>query len=561
MTVSQRSNLRTGGQVLVDALEVHGAEVSFLVPGESYLAVLDALHDSKIRSLGARHEGGAAIMAEAYGKLTGQPGIAMVTRGPGATNACHGVHIAFQDSTPMILLVGQVGRSMAEREAFQEIDYRRMFGEMTKWVAQIDDADRIPEYVSRAFHTALSGRPGPVVLALPEDMLLELSEVADATPHRIAEAAPTPGAMAELRARLAKAERPLVIAGGGGWDQGARDDLLAFAEANALPVAVSFRAQDLFDNRHPNYAGHVGVGVDPELGERVRTADLLVVIGPRLGEMTTSRYTLLDVPTPKQALVHIHPGAEELGRVYQPTLPINAAVGTFMAAAAALEPVEGKRWAAWTAAAHADYLVHAEPVAMPGALQLGEVVAHMSEVLPEDAILCNDPANFAIWLHRHFKYRGRKSQLAPTSGSMGYGVPAAVAAKTVAPERTVVCVSGDGSFQMTSNEVATAVQHGLAIVFIVVNNGLYGTIRMHQERDYPERVIATELYNPDYVKLAEAYGAHGELVERTQDFAPAFERALKAGRPAIMEVRIEPDAITPTATLSGLRAAALAKKG
>ena len=560
MKAPSRSNMRSGGQVLVDALEVHGADTAFLVPGESYLAVLDALHDSSVRTVGARHEGGAAMMAEAYGKLTGEPGIAMVTRGPGATNAAHGIHIAHQDSTPMIMFVGQVGRPMSGREAFQEIDYRAMFGEMTKWVAQIEDPARIPEFVSRAYHTALAGRPGPVVLALPEDMLIELTDVGDAAPHRVAEAAPPAEAITELRERLSIAKKPLVIVGGPGWDQRAREDLLAFVEANDLPIGCSFRAQDLFDNRHPNYAGHVGVGVDPRLADRVKTADLLLVIGARLGEMTTSGYTLLDAPRPKQDLVHVYPGADELGRVYQPVLPVVSGVREFMRAAATMKPLGRKPWAGAAKAAHADYLDHATPTAMPGTLNLGEVIAHLSDTLPEDAIICNGPGNFAIWVHRFFKYRARKSQIAPTSGSMGYETPAAVAVKFAAPDRPVVCIAGDGGFQMTCNELATAVQHELPIVFLIVNNGLYGTIRMHQEREYPARTIATDLHNPDYAKLAEAYGAHGQLVTRTEEFPAAFERASETGKPAVIELRIDPDAITPVATLSGLRAAALEKQ-
>jgi acetolactate synthase I/II/III large subunit len=559
MNVTRKTNLRSGGQVLVDALEVHGCRFAYLVPGESYLAVLDALHDSTIRSIGARHEGGAAMMAEAFGKLTGEPGVAMVTRGPGATNAAHGLHIAHQDSTPMILFVGQVARGASDREAFQEIDYRRMFGETTKWVGQIEDPARIPEFVSRAYHTALAGRPGPVVLALPEDMLVEPSDVSDAKPHRVADVTPDPEAMFELRERLSAAKRPVVLAGGPGWDRVARDNLKRFAEANGLPVGVSFRAQDRFDNAHPNYAGHAGVGIDPALAARIKASDLVIALGARLGEATTSGYTLFDVPVPKQALVHVHPSAEELGRVYQPTLPIHASVGAFLRAAVEMEPVDGSVWAGELEAARADYLEHATPTTIPGDLQLGEAIAWLSDHAPDDAIISNGAGNFAIWLHRFFKYSGRRTQLGPTSGSMGYEMPAAVAAKLEAPERMVLSFSGDGGFQMTGNELATAVQHKLPIIAFVVNNGLYGTIRMHQERDYPGRNTGTELYNPDFMKLAEAYGAHGERVARTQDFAPAFERAVASGKPALIELRIDPEAITPTATLTGLRKAALAK--
>ena len=561
MTEPHRSNTRTGGQALVDALRIHGCDMAFAVPGESYLAVLDALHDvSDIKLIVARHEGGAAMMADAYGKLTGKPGVAMVTRGPGATNACHGVHIAFQDSTPMILLIGQVGRSMVDREAFQEIDYRRMFGEMAKWVAQIDDPDRVSEYIGRAYHTALSGRPGPVVLALPEDMLTEPSAAPDARPHRIAEPAPTPAAMAELRDRLGRAERPFVIAGGGGWTAAARDDLAAFAEANDLPVGVSFRCQDLMDNAHPNYAGHVGIGINPKLGERVRNADLLLVIGARLGEMTTSGYTLLDVPNPVQDLVHVHQGAEELGRVYSPALPVHATPAAFLHAAVTLDPVDSGRWATAAETAHAEYLAHLEPPETPGPVQMGDIVRSLRATLTDETIIANGAGNYAIWVNRFYQYRGFRTQLAPTNGSMGYGLPAAIAAKLVRPDRPVVCFAGDGCFQMTLNELSTAAQYDLPIVCIVMNNGIYGTIRMHQEREYPGRVSGTALANPDFAKLAEAYGGFGAVVEKTQDFAGAFAAAQAAGTLAVIELRVDPEAVTPTQSISQIRDAALTRK-
>lgn len=550
------TNLRTGGQILVDALKIHGVDMAFCVPGESYLAVLDALYDARdaIRLITCRQEGGAANMAEAYGKLTGRPGICFVTRGPGATNASIGVHTAFQDSTPMILFVGQVARDQVEREAFQEIDFRRMFGPLTKWVAQIDDAARIPELVSQAFHRAVAGRPGPVVIALPEDMLTDRVAVADAGPYKVVRPHPGAADLAAMRDRLAAAERPFMILGGGGWDARAVTDIRAFAEANDLPVGASFRCQDLFDNAHRNYAGDVGIGINPALAERIRNADLLLVVGARLGEMTTSGYTLVEVPRPKQALIHVHAGAEELGRVYQADLPINAGMAQFAAAARALTPVDSAAWRKWTADARADYLANLEAPQIPGSLQMGEVMAYLRERLPADAILTNGAGNFATWLHRFYQYRTFRTQLAPSSGAMGYGVPAAVAAKAVHPDRPVVCFSGDGDFLMNGQELATAVQYGLDIVILVINNGMYGTIRMHQERRYPGRISGTDLVNPDFAAYARAFGAHGETVEKTAEFAPAFERAMKAGRPALIELRLDPEAITPRTTLSQIRA-------
>ncbi|MHA1537677.1 MAG: thiamine pyrophosphate-binding protein [Alphaproteobacteria bacterium] len=558
MSESKTSNRRSGGQVLVRALEIHGVDLAFGIPGESYLAVLDALVDSDIRLIVSRHEGGAAMMADAYGKLTGKCGIAFVTRGPGATNAAHGVHIADQDSTPLILFVGQVGRTMIEREAFQEIDYRRMFSPMTKWVAQIDDPARIPEFVSHAFHTALSGRPGPVVLALPEDMLSEPSGAVDAGPHRIAGAGPTPAALSEMRAMLEKAERPFVIAGGGGWDEEASAALADFAAANALAVGCSFRCQSLIDNRHPSYAGHVGIGINPKLAGRIKAADLLIVVGARLGEMTTGGYTLIDNPKPRQKLVHIHAGAEELGRVYQADLPINAGAGAFLNACNSLDPVDSRRWAGETASAHQDYLDHCAPSVTPGSLQMGELVSWLREHTDDETIIANGAGNFAIWVNRFFEYRGFRTQLAPTSGSMGYGLPAAIAAKLIHPERQVVCFAGDGDFQMTANELATAAQYKLAIVVLIVNNGLYGTIRMHQEREYPGRPIATDLVNPDFVKLAQAHGGIGIRVTRTEEFPAAFEAAVKSQTLAVIELCTDPEAITPNTTLTDIRQAALA---
>jgi acetolactate synthase-1/2/3 large subunit len=557
--MSKNVKPRNGGRILIDALIGHGVDLAFCVPGESYLAALDALHDSqdKIKLVVCRQEGGAAYMAEAYGKLTGKPGICFVTRGPGATNASVGVHTAFQDSTPMILFIGQVARDQVEREAFQEIDFRRMYGPMVKWVAEIEDAARIPELVSQAFHRAVNGRPGPVVLALPEDMLTDIAEVGDAMHYKVSRAHPGEEQVADFRALLAKAQRPLVILGGGGWDADAVSDIRAFAEANNLPVGCSFRCQDLFDNTLPNYAGDVGIGINPKLAQRVKESDLLIAIGPRLGEMTTSGYTLIDIPVPAQKLIHVHASVEELGRVYQATLPINSGMGAFARALRKMAPVDHKAWGSWTQGARSDYLDNIKHSPVPGDLQMGDIMAWLRQRLPDDAILTNGAGNYATWSHRFYQYRKFRTQLGPTNGSMGYGVPAAVAAKIAAPDRVVISFNGDGCFMMNGQELATAVQYGANVVFLVINNGMYGTIRMHQEKTYPGRVSGTELHNPDFVALGKAYGAHAELVEKTAEFAPAFERALAAGRPALLELRLDPEAITPKASLTDLRNAAL----
>jgi len=547
---------RTGGQILVANLLRQGVDLAFCVPGESYLAVLDALYDAResLRLIVCRHEGGAAYMAEAYGKLTGRPGIAFVTRGPGASNAAIGIHTAQQDSTPLIVFVGQVGGDFQDREAFQEIDYRRMYGSIAKWAAQIDRAERIPEYVARAFRVATQGRPGPVVLALPEDMLASTADVDDAARIEPVAAHPAAAQIAELRERLAGSKRPLVVVGGSGWTAAACADLQRFAEANALPVACAFRAQDLFDNAHELYAGDVGIAINPKLAARVRDADVLVVAGERLGEMTTGGYTLLGVPQPRQTLIHVHPGSEELGRVFQPALAIQASMPAFAAAVAGMAPVAKAAWRADAGQAHLDYLAWQEPRPMAGELDLWQVVAALRELLPEDAILTNGAGNYTVWLHRLYRHRRFRTQLAPYNGSMGYGVPAAIAAKATHPERVVVSWNGDGCFQMNGQEIATAVQHKLNVIFIVIDNGMYGTIRMHQERNYPARVYGTDLVNPDFVALAKAYGADGEKVTRTDEFAPALERALGAGRPSVLWLKIDPQAITMSATIDQIRA-------
>jgi acetolactate synthase I/II/III large subunit len=547
--------MRTGGRILVDNLLEQGVDLAFCVPGESYLPVLDALYDARdrLRLIVCRQDGGAAYMAEAYGKLTGRPGIAFVTRGPGASNAAIGIHTAAQDSTPAIVFVGQIGGDVVDREAFQEIDYRRMFGPVAKWAAQIDRAERIPEYVAHAFRVALSGRPGPVVLALPEDMLASSADVADASRVAVAAVHPSASQMDEVAAFLRSATHPLVLAGGSGWSADACVDLARFAQTHALPVACAFRNQDVFDNRHPNYAGDVGIGINPKLAARIRDADVLLVIGERLGEMVTSGYTLPEAPTPKQTLIHVHPGADELGRVYQPALAIESGIAPFCAALAALDPIDSAAWAGSAAAAHAQYLEWQMPRPIPGTLDLWQVVATLRERLPEDTIVTNGAGNYASWLARLYRYPRYRTQLAPYNGSMGYGVPAAVAAKAVHPNRTVVSWNGDGCYLMNGQELATAVQYGLPIVFVVIDNGMYGTIRMHQERQYPRRVYGTTLANPDFAALARAHGATGETVRRTEEFAPALERALAADRPALLHLIVDPRGVTMNATIDDLR--------
>ena len=556
-----------GGHLIADALAAQGVDTIFGVPGESYLAVLDGLwrHRDAIRFVICRQEGGAAFMADAYAKLTGKPGVVMVTRGPGATNASIGVHAARQDSVPMVLLIGQVGSDFADREAFQEMDYRLMFGPMAKWVAQIERADRIPEYIAHAFQVATSGRMGPVVLALPEDVLSARAVAPPAACHQPVRAAPSAGQIARLRDMLAAAQRPLVLLGGMGWSPRACADLRTFIEANDLPVTCAFRFQDLYDNRAPHYIGDVGIGINPKLAERVRQSDLLIAIGPRLGEMTTSGYSLISAPRPRQTLIHVHAGAEELGTVYQADLMITSGMAEIAAALAPLR-VTPAAWSGTVAQARSDYEAwQGRPALYQGItpeLDLWEVMRTLIRIAPADSIVTNGAGNFATWAHRFWPYAGLRTQLASTSGSMGYGIPAAVAASLVAPERTAICIAGDGDFLMTGQELATAVQHGGAPLVIVFNNGMYGTIRMHQEREFPEREHGTRLINPDFGRYCEAFGGWGGQVSRTADFEPALRQALDfiaaRRRPALIELAVDPQHITPGQSLEKIRRTALA---
>jgi acetolactate synthase-1/2/3 large subunit len=549
-----KATRRTGGRILVDQLIAQGVERLTCVPGESYLAVLDALHDASIDVLVCRNEGGAAMMADAYGKLTGRPGICFVTRGPGATNASCGVHIAAQDSTPMILFIGQVARHMREREAFQEVNYKQFFGGMAKWVVEVDDPVRFPELIARAFRVAMQGRPGPVVVALPEDVLVEKAEVADAARVEPVEIWPGPPQIAELTTLLAAALHPLVLLGGSRWTDEARQNVITWSERFGLPVATSFRRAPLFPTDHPNYAGDVGIGPNPKLADRVRNADLLIMVGARFSEMPSSSYSLMEIPTPRQKLVHVFPAAEELGRMYQPTLAIQATPGPFAAAVAAVSGSPRDTIVEEAAAAHVEYLQWSEtPRQLPGAFQYGEAIVWLRERLPADAIICNGAGNFTTWIHRYYRFRNLGTQLAPTSGTMGYGPPASVLAKRQFPDRIVVALAGDGDFLMNGQEFATAVQYDIPVIMVVLDNSMYGTIRMHQERHYPGRVSATRLRNPDFAALGRDFGGFGERVERTEDFAPAFERALASGQPAILHCIVDPQALTPNQTLDAIR--------
>jgi acetolactate synthase-1/2/3 large subunit len=564
-------NPRPAGHVLVEALVAQGVHTAFGVPGESYLAVLDGFHQHRdqIRFIACRQEGGAAFMAEAQGKLTGRPGICFVTRGPGATNASIGIHTAFQDSTPLILFVGQVASDQRDREAFQELDYRRMFGPGTlglaKWVGEVQDADRLPEYIARAFHTALQGRPGPVVLVLPEDMLTELTAAPVLPRVEPAQAWPAPGALRDLRAMLLAAQRPMLIAGGSGWDAEAARALQRFAENWQIPVGCGFRFQDTFDNRHPLYAGDVGIGLSPKLAQRVKDADLIIALGVRLGEMTTGGYTLLTPPRPTQKLVHIHAGAEELGRVYAADLLMQSSMACAAKALETLAAPPSLPWGEWAATAHLDYEAnHVAPPVSP--LDMAVVMKTVQRLAPADTVYTNGAGNFSGWLHRYVRYFGLqhhgRTQLAPTSGSMGYGFPAAVAAALLYPERTVVNVAGDGDFLMTGQELATASGYGAnrgagRLVSLVVDNGTFGTIRMHQEREYPGRVSGSDLFNPDFAAMARAFGWRAACVQTTEAFEACFAEAMQPGAPMLIHLKLDPDVINSRATLSSIREAAI----
>ena len=552
---------RTGGELLVDCLVAMGAKKAFGVPGESYLAVLDALHDTggTLDFVLCRQEGGAAFMAAAWGKLTGQPGICMVTRGPGATNASIGVHTAMQDSSPMILFVGQVATHMKGREAFQELDYRAVFGPMVKYATEIDDADRVPEILSRAWKEAVTGRPGPVVVALPEDMLTNLTETAPLSgPPRISEPFPDPDAVMQAREMLAEAQRPLIFYGGCNWNAEGMTALQDFAEASDIPVVSVFRYQDMYDNTLGTFCGEAGVGMVPWVKRMMGEADVILAINARFGENSTDGYTLLDVPEPKQKLIHVHASDDELGKVYRPTLGIHAGPNAF-AKALAQKLMTGS-WADWRAQGRADYEAGLQAPEQPSPVDMGVVMRHLAETLPDDAILTNGAGNFAIWPNKFFSFGADHRLLAPQSGAMGYGVPAAIAAKVAEPDRTVICFAGDGDFQMTGQELATAKQAGACPVILILNNGIYGTIRAHQERHYPERVSGTTMVSPDFGALAKAYGFHGERVERTEDFAAAFERALASETGAVLDLNTSAEALTPRMSLSAIRAAGQAAK-
>jgi acetolactate synthase-1/2/3 large subunit len=545
---------RTGAHHIVDALVAHGVDRVFCVPGESYLPVLDALHDvsDKIQLIACRMEAGAANMAEAHGKLTGRPGVCMVTRGPGATHASVGVHSAQQDSTPMLLFIGQVSTADKGREAFQEVDYEAFFGPLAKWAVELDDAARAHEVIDRAFATALQGRMGPVAIALPEDMLAAEADGDVAVPRAVAAQGLDPGTLAEISALLGGAQKPLLVLGGSGWDDDSLRLIRTFAEQNDLPVVLSFRRKDLLDNDSPHFVGDLGLGPNPALLARMRESDLIMAVGARLGENPTQGYTLFTRAETAEKLVHIHAGAEEIGRVWPARI---GAIADVRSAAAALADVNVRGdWAAWRAAARSDYEAWTAPIAVTGAVNMSEVVAHIADVLPRDAIITNGAGNYAAWLHRFVRHRAFRTQLAPTSGAMGYGVPAAIAAKLAHPEREVVAFAGDGCFLMTGQELATAVQYKANVVIVVVDNGSYGTIRMHQERHFPGRVSATDLQNPDFAAVARAFGAWAATVESTEAFAAAFAEARVAGRPALLHVKTDVEDISPGRTISSLRA-------
>lgn len=544
---------RSGGRILADALRVHGVDRVFCVPGESYLDILDALYDMpEIQIVVAKHEGAAANMAVADGKLTGCPGICLVTRGPGAAHASIGVHTAFQDSTPMILFIGQVERGVRGREAFQEVEFRQMFAPLAKWVAEVEDPARIPEYLLRAFQSATSGRPGPVVLSLPEDTLMETCAVSDTAHFCPVQASPTASDLDAVHAELTRAQRPLLILGGSGWSAEACAAVEKFISANELPVIASFRRQDLIDNRHRCYAGHLSLGPPQYLSNRVRSADLLIAVGTRLGDISTGGYSVLVPPRIPQRLVHVHADPNELSRVYEADLPINAGPSIFAEALSALTPINDPPWRSWTEEARREFdrFTTIPPGRTPSGVNLAVVVSQLAERLPRDAMIANGAGNYTIWVHRFFRYKQFRTQLAPTSGAMGFGFPAAVAAKLRYPERISVCFAGDGCFLMYPQELATALQYHAAIIVLVVNNGMYGTIRMHQERRFPGRVSGTDLATPDFVALAKSFGAYAEKIEATDEFAAAFERAVESRRPALLELCVDRNQITPDRRLT-----------
>lgn len=548
---------RSGGEILVAQLLKQGVDRVFCVPGESYLAVLDALYDTDIQIIICRQEGGAAMMAEAYAKLSGKPGVCMVTRAPGATNAYAGVHIANQDSTPLILLVGQIDTGMRERKAFQEMDYHAVFGDQSKWATEIDDVERIPELMSRAFHIATAGNPGPVVIALPENMLVQRAEVQDAPTVKAIPLNPSQQQIESAISMLQKADNPILLAGGSRWSKNAVDELIKFADKSGIPVAVEFRRQMLFPHSHPCYAGDVGLGINPKLVQRLKDSDCIMLVGGSMSEVPSQSYTLLNIPKAAQSLIHVHPDIHELNRVYQADLAVNSTAEAWLQGlnqAAALTTLD-RKWHSLSQTAHEDYLAWTDPSKnqSPGDLTMAHIMTLLREKLPKDSIMCNGAGNYATWLHRYYRFEQYGTQLAPTSGSMGYGLPAAVAAKQYAPDKTVICFAGDGCFMMHGQEFATAIQYDLPIVVLIFDNGMYGTIRMHQERDYPDRVSGTYLKNPDFAAYAKAFGGHGERVERNEEFEAAFERAIDSGKPAIIHCLMNPEAITPDRTLSQIR--------
>jgi acetolactate synthase I/II/III large subunit len=563
MTVTSTSHTesagaRSGGQILLDALRANGTDRVFSVPGESCLPFLEAMRvNPEVDLVVCRHEASASHMAEADGKLTGSPGILLVSRGPGAMHAAVGIHMAYQNSTPMIVLVGQVPREFRGREAFQEMNYTSIFADTTKWAVEITEARQIPEIVGRAFQMALSGRPGPVVIAIPEDVFDETCTESALAAFRPQSAAPSAESMAAVQDMLARAERPMVIVGGPGWTPQSARDVLTFAERFDLPVIAGFRHQTIVDNRHRCYGGHLAPGIDPKLKERIRNSDLLIVIGERLGEPSTQSFTLLDIPVPQMTMVHVHPSAEELGRIYRAALPVHCGVAAFSAAAAALMPPNHLPWSDWRSQVREDYLRFRSPPTPSdaAAVHLPTVVAQLRDALPDDAVVTNGAGNYTGWVHRFFEFRDFGTQFAPQGGSMGYGFPAALAAQLRHPDRTVVAFAGDGCFLMASPEMATAVQRRLPVIVIIVNNGMYGAIRAHQERAFPGRPVGTELHNPDFADFSRSFGGFGAVVSKTEEFLPALQQARASNGPAIIELRVDPEELSPGVTVAALRKA------